>query len=399
MDNDMNDPKTFYRELDALLAKIGEDKSGKNNLDSIFIELEQKFGDRLYIHDGCIYEQRDKDFILIFNAGHNRWEQKMSLESEAVQWVLKHGSFIFDETAIRGNFILKNESGNIVPAAISINSPERQWLFVFGLKDGWIREEIILFLNAVRTAINYRLFSEIIDDELKRTVQIQKSLLPKTTPKIKGYQIFGRSIPAELVGGDFYEYFDLEEGNSGVSIGDASGHGLPAALLVRDVVIGLRMGLASEHRIVHIIKKLNKVIQQSTYESNFVSLFVGEIEKEGHLSYVNAGHPAPFLVSGDKVYDLGPTGIVLGFLNEIELHRSYINLEPESVLVLYTDGVVERADSEDNHFGLERLKNLVLENQKKCAKEINDLIIKTVFDFGNRTNWDDDVTVVMLKKM
>ena len=142
----MHDPKSFYRELDALLAKIGEDKSGKNNLDSIFIELEQKFGDRLYIHDGCIYEQRDKDFILIFNAGHDRWQQKMPLESEAVQRVLQHGSFIFDETAIRGDFILTNGSGNIVPAAISINSPERQWLFVFGLKDGWIREEIHFFL-------------------------------------------------------------------------------------------------------------------------------------------------------------------------------------------------------------------------------------------------------------
>jgi len=96
----MNDPKTFYRELDALLAKISKDISGKNFLGSIFMELEQKFGNELQIQDGCIYEKRDTDFILIFNSGKNNWVNEISIDSPAVETLLKHGSYIFDNTDI-----------------------------------------------------------------------------------------------------------------------------------------------------------------------------------------------------------------------------------------------------------------------------------------------------------
>lgn len=394
----MNTPKTFYRELDSLLARIGKETSGKNFLSSIIIELEQNFGNELGISDAGIYEQRDKEFILIYSLGKNPWVKKLSVDSPAIQQVLEHGSFIYDDASLSGSFGLKNEHEYTIPAAISVHSPERQWLLAFGLNNSWIREEITLFLNAVRTALNYRLFSEIIGGELQQAVQIQKSLLPRRPPSFEGFQIYGRSIPAELVGGDFYEYFEFEEGNFGVSIGDASGHGLPAALLVRDVVIGLRMGLASEYKIVHTLKKLNKVIQQSTFSSNFVSLFMGEIEKNGHLFYVNAGHPAPFLVSGKQVTDLGPTGIILGFLNDIELQRSHIYLDPGSTLALYTDGLFERQDTNEGQFGENRLKELVIENQNLAAKEIVDLILKTAFEFGNSKNWEDDVTLVVIKR-
>ena len=394
----MDNPKTFYRELDSLLAKIEKDESGKNFLVSILSELEQKFGNALQIHDGSIYEHRDKDFFLIYSSGKNHWLKKIPMDSVAVQRVLKNGSSIYDNIELGVHFVQNKDLLDVIPAAISINSPEQQWLLVFGLKYDWLREEITLFLNAVRTAINYRLFSEIIGLELQQAVKIQKSLLPRTALKLTGYQVYGRSIPAELVGGDFYEYFEFEEGNAGISIGDASGHGLPAALLVRDVVIGLRMGLASEYKIVYTLKKLNKVIQQSTYASNFVSLFLAEIEKGGHLFYVNAGHPSPFIVTGKQTSDLKPTGIVLGFLENVELQRSYIHLESKSVLVLYTDGIIERQDAKGNEFGLERLKKVVLENQQSEAKKIVEIVFKTVFEYGNSKKWDDDATVVVVKR-
>jgi sigma-B regulation protein RsbU (phosphoserine phosphatase) len=395
----MNDPKTFYRELDSLLAKIGKETSSKNFLPSIFIELEHNFGDELQIIDGCIYEQRDKDFLLIYSLGKNPWTEKIPLDSPAIQRVIEHGSFIYDNGDPGIYFELPVESKHITPAAIAIQSSERQWIIVFGLKAGWIREEITLFLNAVKTALNYRLFSEIIGNELKQAVQIQKSLLPRTTPQIDGFDVYGRSIPAELVGGDFYEYFDYEDGNFGIGIGDASGHGLPAALLVRDVVIGLRMGLANEYKIVHTVKKLNKVIQRSTYASNFVSLFLGEFEKNGNLFYVNAGHPAPFMISGEKISDLGQTGIVLGFLKEIKLQRSYIHFDPGSLLVMYSDGIIERQDNDENLFGVEQLKKVVYGNQTMESKKIVEEVFKTVYEFGNSMNWEDDATVVVIKRL
>lgn len=395
----MNTPKTFYRELDVLLAHIDKNKSGKNFLPSLIAELEENFGEDLKIYDGCIYEQRDRDFILTFSTGKNQWIKKVNVDLPNIQKVMEHGSFIFDRSNEDNKCVLSENNLEMIPAAMSVNSPEGHWLIVFGLREGWIREEVTLFLNAMRTALNYRLFSDIIKSELQQTVQIQKSLLPKESPQFPGFEIYGRSIPAEVVGGDFYAYFDFEEGTLGVSVGDASGHGFPAALLVRDVVIGLRMGLAGEYKIVHTMKKLNKVIQQSTYSSNFVSVFIVEIEKNGHLFYVNAGHPAPFLVSGKYVADLGPTGLVLGFMKDIDLQRSHIYMEPQSVLVIYSDGLFERQDGNEVQFGEENLKQLVIKNQNLSSKEIVDIIFKSAFEFGNNQNWEDDVTLVVIKRL
>ena len=251
----------------------------------------------------------------------------------------------------------------------------------------------------MRPALNYRLFSEMMQSDLKRAEQIQKSLLPQEVPKVKGFEMYGYSQPAEIVGGDFYDYFQFDENDFGASIGDASGHGLPAALLVRDVVIGLRMGLAREMRLVHTIRKLNQVIQRSTYSTNFVSLFIGEVESDGHLFYVNAGHPPPFLINGNDISDLSATGLTLGFMPDIDLSRSYIFMEPGAVLTLYSDGIVERQDKFEEQFGMDKFKKLVVENKDKSAKEIVNTIFNAVYDFGGRTSWEDDATVIVIKRL
>lgn len=393
----MLDPKLFYRELDSLLAKIGKTQKGENFLYSTFVELGQNFGQSIGISGGSIFELRDKEYIQVFTTQEYGWNKNISLESPAIHEVLEHGSFIYDVPDLSIHLGVDVSKGDVVPAAVKISNPENQWLLMFGLTNHWSREEVSLFLNSVRTALNYRLFSDKIGGDLEQAVEIQKSLLPKKSPKFEGYDIFGCSIPADLVGGDFYEYFSFEEGHFGVSIGDASGHGLPAALLVRDVVIGLRMGIASEYKLVHTLKKLNKVIQQSTYATNFVSIFVGEMEKDGHLFFVNAGHPSPFIVTDDKIKELKPSGMVLGFVSDIKLHRSYAYMTPGSVLVMYTDGIIERNDGTENQYSVERLHELVQDNRDMTAKEIVNIIYKTVSDFGKAAHWEDDVTVVVIK--
>lgn len=398
----MNDPKTFYRELDSIIARIDTEKSDSNFFFTIISELKHKFGKTLSIDQIFIYEQRGEDFVLLKDGRDSKVlpiNDHLNGEMKAVKSVLKHGSYIYDHPDLLNAFQFPPEMNNIVPAAIVIYSPEGNWLMVFGLQTGWIREEITLFLNALRTAFNYRLFSDMIRTEYERAEQIQRSLLPKERPEVAGYQIYGQSLAAERVGGDFYEYYQFDEDYFGAAIGDASGHGLPAALLVRDVVIGLRMGLTNEMRTVHTLKKLNQVIQRSTYSTNFVSLFIGEIENDGNLFYVNAGHPPPFLVSGKNITDLEATGITLGFLSEISLRRAYLKLESNSVLVMYTDGIIERENSGEEQFDVKRLKQLVVKNQSRSAREIVQLIYRTVFAFGEKTSWKDDATLVVIKKL
>lgn len=398
----MIEPKTFYRELDAILDKIGTQRSDKNFFIIILNELGQRFGDSLNIHDAHVYEQRGDEFVFIdtpIGRRDSSITKKIPIDLEWVQRVLEGGSVIYDTPESFQDFDLQIDRRRYTPASILVHNPVRKWLLVFELKQGWVREEVMLFLNSVRMALNYRLFSEMMKSDLKRAEQIQKSLLPRDAPKIKGYDIFGHSQPAEVVGGDFYDYFEFGEDDFGGCIGDASGHGLPAALLVRDVVIGLRMGLAKEMRLVYTLDKLNQVIQRSTYSTNFVSIFIGEIESNGHLFYVNAGHPPPFLVCGDRVYDLEATGITLGFMPEIDLRRSYIRLEKDSVLVLYSDGIVERQKTEEEQFGIDRLKEFVIANKDKSAKEIVESVFKTVYNFANRASWEDDATMVVIKRL
>lgn len=397
----MIEPKIFYRELDAALANIGIQKSDENFYIKILNELQQKFGENLHF-DGCyIYELRGNQFTCI-NATQVKSVSKMNLhfsvESGFAQSVLRHGSYIFNQssTSIPNEDICR---AGCTPAAISVYSTDTQWLFVFELLEGWVREEISLFLNAVRTALNYRLMAEKVQSEFERAAQIQKSLLPRRPPEISGYDIAHRLIAAEVVGGDFYEYFQFDDRHLGFAIGDASGHGIPAALLVRDVVIGLRMSLSRDVRLIHTLKKLNQVIQRSTYSTNFISLFVGEIEEPGHLFYVNAGHPPPFIVQKGQIRSLESSDIVLGFLPEIDLHRNFVNLELGSRLVMYTDGIVERLNKEEEQFGLQRLQELALKNQDVSSEDLVDRIINEIYDFGGQIHWEDDASLVVIQRV
>jgi len=175
------------------------------------------------------------------------------------------------------------------------------------------------------------------------------------------------------------------------------GHGLPSALLVRDVVTGLRMGVEREMRMAEAMQKLNRVIHRSTLSSNFVSLFFAQIESTGNILYVNAGHPPPILIHGSQAKRLQPTGMILGAVSDTEYRRASANFDQDGVLVLYSDGVVERRNG-DEEFGLSRLEEAVIRNREESAVAILDRIYQAVTQFGDPSAFEDDVTLVVIKK-
>ncbi|MFQ5675029.1 MAG: PP2C family protein-serine/threonine phosphatase [bacterium] len=394
-------PKIFYRDFDELLEKIRQNASGKNFIDTILVEIQNNFQETLKIGSLRLYEDRGDFFVLTKIIGEQRsnsYQKKISITDEAVQKVLRNGNYIYDEAKASIAPEMRTQDDYAIPAAIVIRTPEERWIVVFELKEGWMREEVIFSLNAIRSALNQRLFADAIETELEQAAQIQRSLLPNHTPTLPGYQIAGRSQATEIVGGDLFDYFEFDDEMLGVCIGDASGHGIPAALLVRDVVIGLRMGLEKHMKMVHTLEKLNRVIYRSTYSSRFVSLFYCELEKEGHMIFVNAGHPAPFLVLGDNAADLQATGLILGAVPDITLHRAYNHMKPGAVLVLYSDGLFERENSKGELFQINRLKEVVIQNQSKSAEEIVEIVFDEVYKFGDGSNWDDDSTLVIIKR-
>ncbi len=396
----MLDPKTFYKKLDFLLVKIGLEKSGKDFLFTIVNELEKTFGEDLKIGNGRIFEEAEDNYILIASTGGKtrKTNVKIPTESDALQAVLKSKTYIFDSPTLTIDPSLINQDWYSIPAAITVRGSDYRWIIIFELRSGWAREEIELCLNAVRTMLNYRLFNEAVKTGIEQAAHIQQSLLPITAPEFPGFKVAGKSRPAELVGGDLYDYFNFDNKNFGFCIGDASGHGLPAALLARDVVTGLRMGLEKHLKMVYTFEKLNNVIYRSVYSTNFISLFYAEVDKNGNLLYVNAGHPSAILFDGENFTELEATGMLFGALPEIDLQRGHAYLKSGSLLVLYTDGISERKNLHSEDFGIEGIKKAVAENKDKPVKQIVEEIFNAAAKFGNNKKWEDDATLVILRR-
>jgi sigma-B regulation protein RsbU (phosphoserine phosphatase) len=396
------EPKEFYRKLDFLLSKINKVKSGSDFLFNIVKELGKTFGNDLHIGGGRIYEKNSDEYLLVspLSRLENIYiESNLSINSFIVQAVLNSQTYIFDSQSFGPTINGIQSKEYAIPAAIMVNSQEKKWILIFELKSGWVREEIDFCLNAVRSVLNYRLLSESIKNEYEQAYLIQKSLLPTYSLQIPGYQIAGNSKQAELVGGDIFDYYKFNDDEFGFCIGDASGHGIPAALMARDVIIGLRMGLENQMKMVHTLKKLNRVIYQSIYSARFISLFYAEMEMNGSLFYVNAGHPAPILLHKNEITELESTGLVFGALSEIDLRRSFVNIYLGSVLVLYTDGIIERKNSLGKEFGLVGLKDVLINNKEKSADEILKAVFQAAEDFGENRKWKDDATVVVIKRI
>lgn len=399
----MISPKEFYRKLDEILASIDHLEEKNDYLISILEKLLASFRKSLNILDGCLYEEGANQFYLVNSpdkiCSFSGMPETLTFDSLAIQLAFRHGCYIYDNPAESPCLFREVKSGYAIPAIILIHGREKRWLLLFELGSGWIREEIEFCFNIVRRSVETRLAYEFFKNNLQSAAKIQQSLLPKKAPQVAGYEIAFRSQPAELVGGDLLDFFVLDSNTFAVAIGDAVGHDLPAALLVRDVVTGLRMGIEKEMKITYAIRKLNRVIHQSTYSSAYVSLFYAEIEAHGSLFYVNAGHPAPILIYKQAIHVLEATGTIIGPLPEISPKRNYNYMPPGSIFLLYTDGIFERRNRFGENFNINRLEELVLLNQDKSSQELLELIFKTAHEFGDNQDWEDDVSVIIVKRL
>lgn len=390
----MIEPKLFYRKLDSLLNTIDSKASSNDFLESILGEIENIFSSDLNFASGRIYERVEENYSLVYNSTNIELVKDILITHPGIQSILTNKLFIFDETNTQNPL-----SPTAKPSfAITVHNPEKRWLYVFDLNDGWIREEIELCFNAVRTAINQKMFTNSFKSELEQSAHIQQSLLMENPPKFEGFDIAVKTIPAELVGGDLYDFHQFDKNNLGFCIGDVSGHGLSSALMVRDVVTGLRMGIEKHMKMVYSIQKLNSVISRSVFSSRFVSLFYGELDKDGNILYTNAGHPPPVLLSNGQISTLDSTGLVLGALPEIELKRSFSKLGTGDILLLYTDGIIEKTSRAGEEFGTRRIVDVLKESESKASAEIVENLFNAARKFGGNGDWKDDVTIMVIKR-
>jgi serine phosphatase RsbU (regulator of sigma subunit) len=385
-------PKAFYRKFDSLLAQIGKASAKDLNI-LVLDELAQSFGADLKIESGCLYRRKGGSYEKVkgpVGNSHEPWPVSIPRSDPALALVIEHKAYIYSDSV--------SPPWGINSVAVVIGE-ENQFLMAFRLGTGWERELIELSLNSIRNTLNYIRSTRSLGVVFQEAYEIQKSLLPKQDPVFGGYEISGRSIAAEFVGGDLYDFHIFDSKMIGLAVGDASGHGLPAALLARDVLTGLRMGVERELKISSLIGKLNRVINGSFLSTRFISLVYGELEANGTFVYVNAGHNAPFLVKRTETQSLTVGGTILGPVPDMNFKRGFAFMEVGDILVLYTDGLVEREDQKGEPFGDERLIDFIRNERLEKVSTIIERLFIEVYKYGANEKWRDDATAVIVKRL
>jgi sigma-B regulation protein RsbU (phosphoserine phosphatase) len=398
--------KLLYRRLDALFGSLKSRRSQTRLLETFLEDSFANLKDDLHLRAGLLYAERRDDFALVKAVGDPGLPLAEALDpgQAPLAEVTRHRVYIFRDPDADGSPQRLGLLPHAAAAGLVVGQrPLRAALF-FLLDDGWQADELDFVLNTIRASLDARLVDARVRGSFREAAEIQQSLLVEEPPSFPGFDLAARSVAAEEVGGDFYDFHGFNGGMLGLSIGDASGHGLPAALLVRDVVTGMRMGLEKELRVAHVFEKLNRVIHRSRLSSRFVSVFYGELDPDGNLVYVNAGHQPPILFfrharpGQPGELELSTGGTVIGPLPEARFHRGFARVKPGEVLLMLTDGIIERRDKAGEFFGLDRVRAIVREMQARTAQAILDRLFEAAFAWSEGRPWEDDATIVVLKR-
>jgi PAS domain S-box-containing protein len=235
---------------------------------------------------------------------------------------------------------------------------------------------------------NYRLLEEEkkfikVQEELRLARDIQQHLLPETPPDIPGYDIAALNIPAKEVGGDYYDFIKISDDKLFFCLGDVSGKGIPAALLVANLQASLHSQSFITHSPRECVRNSNKLIHQNTDFNKFITLFYGLLDTAGgQIIYCNGGHDQPvFMAPGREIKELKTGGIPLGFMADYEYAEEAVSFDDGNLLVLYSDGITEAMNEQEEEFGLERLNTVIKQNQKKGASDMINDILDAVMKF------------------
>jgi sigma-B regulation protein RsbU (phosphoserine phosphatase) len=399
--------KLLYRRLDALFGSLKTRRPQPKVLEAFLEDCFSNLKDDLRLRAGLLYAERRDDFALVKAVGDPGLPLAESLDPALppLTEIARHRVYIFGDPEVEDSPQRLGLLPRTAVGALVVGRRPNRYAIFLVLADGWQMDELDFALNTIRASLDARLVDARVRGSFREAAEIQQSLLVEEPPVFAGYELAARSVAADEVGGDFYDFEDFGGDMLGVSIGDASGHGLPAALLVRDVVTGLRMGIERELKVAHVFEKLNRVIHRSRLSSRFVSVFYGELEADGNLVYVNAGHQPPILFFRQQHPDrpsemeLSIGGTVIGPLPEAQFRRGFARVHPGEVLLMLTDGILERRNKAGEFFGEDRVRAIVRELQEGPAQVILDRLFEAARAWGEERPWEDDATIVVVKRV
>lgn len=242
---------------------------------------------------------------------------------------------------------------------------------------------------------------ERLEREQQVASEIQQRFLPATAPLVEGYELQGISFPCYEIGGDYYDFIQRDDGKLVVALGDVSGKGTAAALLMSSLHAAVHAQADTHRSIVKTIQAVNRYLTESIPPNRFVTLFYAELDPDaGQLTFLNAGHNPPLIVhAGGTMEQLASGGLPLGIMEDAEFREGRTQLHHGDVLVIYSDGVSEAVNPSGEEFGPTRLYEVVARNLDASAGGIRDRIESALTKFCQGTPAADDITLVIVKRL
>jgi serine phosphatase RsbU (regulator of sigma subunit) len=263
------------------------------------------------------------------------------------------------------------------------------------------RHPILIFLSVL--GLIFLLVLELADrvlvrDELEVARQLQRELLPRQAPSVEGYAFDFSYRSANTVGGDYYEFLPLADGRLALAVGDASGHGIAAAMLMAISNATLKLAVDTDPAPRAVAEMMNRALVGTGGPRAFLTLFYALLEPHsGHFEYVCAGHPFPLLRRHDgRIAKLGRGAFPLGLRPRLELSVADDEMRPGDLLLLYTDGIPEAVNEQGEAFGFDRLQHSFASGG--TPRQVHDRIVTEVERFEDRGEHDDDRSLVVIAR-
>lgn len=406
--------KKLYRTIDSITSKkFNSTKEMMNEVLHSIVENEE-----INVSDGRVWQldAAEECYKLLFQTSNQSTiDENFRLEIKdypIFERISEERTILSEET----NEVLKKK-GIILYSASGVGNKikirdKSYYQYLLALNSTEINDDLRYVLNLVATVLTSKIRERSLHASRKNLIagldkarELQKSILPEHEYSFHDYDIFGITIPSEIIGGDFFDYLKVgyDEERIGIAVGDAASHGISAAAEAMYISGAIRMASTFQLKISPMMFRLNNLINKIFSDDRFTSLFYGEVstDKKGLFLYANGGHNPPILysASADKVTYLEPTGPLLGPAPNSKYETDSINIDYGDILVIYTDGIVEAADEDFEFYGEERLCDLIKENHSLKPKEITYRIIDDVNSFSTpNSKYQDDKSIVVIKK-
>jgi len=241
---------------------------------------------------------------------------------------------------------------------------------------------------------------ERIEHELKTASKIQSSILPEKDPSLEGYEVISYFHPAKEVGGDYYDYLHLPDNRLGIVIGDVSGHGIAAGLLMSMAKSCLYNQVKTSYRVEDVLFAMNNMVHELLHKRLLMSFCYSILDlKRRRLTYSSAGHHFPYHYSASEaaLYSLESIAYPLGVRRDTHYKKKSAHFKPGDLLIFYSDGIIETMDGKGELFGFERFEELIVRNAHLAPAELKESILRELKEFARGTPQGDDIAVIIIK--